>query len=85
MYNLKDNNPTNYKVFSEGNLNIRYAMVENGQDWHPIHLVVKQVIMRFLEINGAQKPVPELQVLKKLREEYDFSPCLLAQLLSSNN
>ena len=37
--------------------------------------------MRFLKGNGAQKPRPEVQVLKKLREEYDFSLCPLIQLL----
>ena len=37
--------------------------------------------MKSLEGNGVQKPVPEVQILKKLREEYDFSLCQLAQLL----
>ena len=35
-------------------------MGENGQDWHPIHLVTKHVIMRSLKSNEAQEPVPEL-------------------------
>ena len=56
-------------------------MVENGQDWHPTHLVIKQIKMKSLEGNVVQKPVPEVQVLKKLREEYDFSLSPLAQLL----
>ena len=55
-----------FKIFSEGNLVIRHTMVENVQDWYTIHLVMKQVIMRSFKSNGAQKSVPELQVLKKL-------------------
>ena len=70
MHKLKDNNPKVYKIFFEGNLVIRHAMVENGSF---IHLVIKQVIMRSLKGNGAQKTVLEVQVLKKLREEHHFS------------
>ena len=36
-------------MFSEGNVLIRPAKIENGQNWHPIHLVIKQVIMRSLK------------------------------------
>ena len=50
-----------------------------------IYLVIKQIKMRSLKGNGAQKPVPEVQVLKKLREEYDFSLCPLVQLLPQDN
>ena len=32
MHSLKDSNPEVYKIFSEENLVIRRAMVENGQD-----------------------------------------------------
>ena len=60
MYNLKDDNLEVYKLFSEGNLVIRHAMVENGQD--PIYFVIKQVIMSSLSGNGIHKPVPEVQV-----------------------
>ena len=46
-------------------------MIENRQNWHQIQLVVKQAI-------GHKNDV---QVLKKLRKEYDFFFCPLAQLL----
>ena len=83
MHNLKDNNLKVYKIFSEGNLDIRWrVLIENGQDWHPIHLVMKQTINRFFRSNGDKN---EVQVLKKLREEYDFSLCSLAQLLRRTN
>ena len=56
MHSLKDSNPKVYKIFSEGNLVIPYAytMTENGQDWHPIQLVIKQPVMRSLKSNGVQ-------------------------------
>ena len=30
-------------------------MIENCQDWHTIHLAVKQTIMRSYKSNGVQK------------------------------
>ena len=32
MHNLKDNNPEVYKIFSKGELVIRRAMIEYGQE-----------------------------------------------------
>ena len=55
MDGLKDNNSEVYKIFSEGNVVIRFVKIENGQDWHPIHLVIKQIIMRSLKSNGTKK------------------------------
>ena len=54
MHSLKESNPKVYKIFSEGNLVIPYAMIENGQDCHPIQLVIKQSVMRSLKSNGVQ-------------------------------
>ena len=83
MYSLKDNNHEVYKIFSEGNLDMRCAMIENGLEWHPVYLVLKQTIMRRpLKVAGVKN---EIQVLKKLREGYDFSLCPLAQLLRGTN
>ena len=45
MHSLKDNNPEVYKIFSEENLDLRRAMIENGQDWHPIHFLIKQGVL----------------------------------------
>ena len=45
MHSLKDNNPEVCKIFSEGNLDLRCAMIENGQDLHPIHFLIKQEIL----------------------------------------
>ena len=67
MHSLKDNNPEVYKIFSEGNLDIQCAIIENGKEWHLVHLVIKQAIMK-----GPLKVMElknEIQVLKKLREE----------------
>ena len=55
MHSLKDNSHEVDKIFSEGNLVIRHAMIENWQDWHTIHLAVKQTIMRSYKSNGVQK------------------------------
>ena len=52
---MKDNNSEVYKTFSGGNLDIRYAMIENGQDCHPIYLLIKQAIIRALKSNAGQK------------------------------
>ena len=49
MDSLKDNNSTVYQMFSKGNVVIRLAKIENGQDWHLIHSVIKQDIMRSLK------------------------------------
>ena len=57
MRNLKDNNPKVYKIFSEGSVVTLYAIIENGQDKHPIHLMIKQVIMRSLKSNGHKNKV----------------------------
>ena len=71
IHSLKDNNPEVYKIFSEGNLDIRWAMIENGQDWHSIYWGP-------LKVKGQKRGAG----LKKLREAYDISPCLLTQLLT---
>ena len=45
MHSLKDNNPKVYKIFSKGNLVIWRLKIENEQDWHPIHLLIKEVVV----------------------------------------
>lgn len=55
MHSLKDNNPEVYKTFFKGNLVIPHVMIENGQDWYPTHIAVKQTIMRSYKSNGVQK------------------------------
>lgn len=64
MYSLKDSNFEIYKIFSEAffenifwNSVIRPRMIENGQDWRPIHLVIKKVVLRSPKSNGVQKQV----------------------------
>ena len=55
MHSLKDNNPENWKIFSGENLVIQCVMIESGKNWHPIHLVIKQVMMRSIKSNWAQQ------------------------------
>ena len=53
-------------------------MIENGHDWHPIHLAVEQTIMRFYKNDGVQK---QGTGFKETQREYDFSFCPFDQLL----
>ena len=58
MHSLKDNNPEVYKIFSEASVVIQCAIIENGQDRHPIHLVIKKVIMRDpLKVMGVKNEI----------------------------
>ena len=41
MQSLKDNNAKVHNIFSEWNLDIWCAMIDNVQDWHPIDLVIE--------------------------------------------
>ena len=49
MDSLKDDCSEVYKIFSKGNVLIGCAKIENGQDWHPIRLVIQLAILRSLE------------------------------------
>ena len=61
MNSPKDNNSEVYKIFSEGNLIIWRKMIEYGQYWHAIHLVIKQVLMSPLKRSEGQKPFTRLK------------------------
>ena len=56
-------------------------MIENGQDWHPDSFSNKTGYNEGA-LKVMDKKTRYMQVLKKLREEYDLPLYPLAQLLS---